>query len=69
MTYLQYHEISLGEGDSVDLEQDVVRASEERSIAIRAIARAFTCRWRGFLHSSAGYSVSRHTLADDLTNR
>ena len=69
MTYLQYHEISLGEGDSVDLEQDVVRASEERSIAIRAIARAFTCRWRAFLRSSAGYSVSRHTLADDLTNR
>ena len=40
MTYLQYNEISLGEGDSVDLEQDVMRASEERSIASRAIARA-----------------------------
>ncbi len=49
MTYLQYNEISLGEGGSVDLEQDVMRASEERSIAIRAIARAFTCRWQGFL--------------------
>ena len=68
MTYLQYNQINLGEGESADLEQAVARASEERSAAIQTFVRACSRRLRGFLHSSAGYSVSRHTLADDLTN-
>ena len=40
MTYLQYNQINLGEGDSVDLEQDVIRAGEERSAAIQSFANA-----------------------------
>ena len=48
MTYLQYNQINLGEGDSVDLEQDVIRASEERSAAIRSFARAYIRRLQSF---------------------
>ncbi len=49
MTYLQYKQISLGEGKSVDLEHDVMRANEERSIAIRSFLSACFRRIRGFV--------------------
>ena len=48
MTYLQYNQINTGDGDSVDLEQDVTRAREERSAAIRSFARACTRRLQSF---------------------
>ncbi len=44
MTYLQYKQISLGEGTCTDLEHDVARANEERSIALRGF---FSGRLRG----------------------
>ena len=50
MTYLQYKQISLGDGKSVDLVHDVAQGNEERSIAIRTFVRACTRRLQGFRH-------------------
>ena len=54
MTYLQYNQINTGKGETVDLEQDVVRAGEERSAAIRTFLRGCNRRLRGSLHATAG---------------
>ena len=64
-TYLRYTEINLGEGETVDLEQNVVRASEERSAAFapsqtRARA-AYGARYRG-----ARRVLARHRGLKDL---
>ena len=63
MTYLQYNQINLGEGESVDLEQDLARANEERSIAIRSFASACIRRLQGILHVIAGHVASWRAVA------
>ena len=57
MTYLQYNQIDLGEGETVDLEQDVARASAERSAAVRSFLIACARSLRGFLHPISGTSA------------
>jgi len=54
MTYLQYKQIGLGEGKSVDLEHDVAQANEERAKAIRAFLRVCARRLPHLLSAAAG---------------
>ncbi len=54
MTYLQYKQIELGEGKSVDLEHDVAQANEERAKAIRAFLRVCARRLPHLLSAAAG---------------
>ncbi len=63
MTNLQYNQINLGKGETVDLEQDVVRASEERSAAIRSFANTCIRRLQGILHVIAGHVASWRAVA------
>ncbi len=56
MTDLEYIQMRLGEGASVDLERDMARANEERSIAVRSLFGGCTRRLRDFLHSFMGIS-------------
>ncbi len=50
MTYLPYNQIRLSDDTCTDLAHDTARAGEERSIAIRAFARACARRLQDFQH-------------------
>ncbi len=60
MTDLEYIQMRLGEDTCTDLERDVARASEERSIAIRGFFSGRADRIRGFL---------QHISSTPLLNR
>ena len=61
MTYLQYNQINLGEGEVVDLEQDLKRDDDERSAAIRSFSRACIRCLKGFLEAATDLAPFRRT--------